>query len=177
MAVLKTQPRKRKKIADILLSRGYVSQEQMDYILSLKGKGNKERVGILCIKDGIINDTLLAHALAEQSNKEFVDLSQFEPDDALISSVPLDLMYRYQFIPYKKINGQLLIAVSDPTNVVGIDEVRLMLDTPIKVVVGAASEIQEILKRVKGADRVLKDVSEDLSSSLSRNRGGGGGPL
>lgn len=166
MTVQKTQPRQRKKIVEILLSRGYISQEQMDYILSLKGKGSKERVGSLCIRDGFINDTHIAHALAEQSSKEFVDLSVFEPDDALISSVPLDLMYRYQFIPYKKINGQLLIAVSDPTNVVGIDEVRLMLDTPIKVVVGAASEIQEILKRVKGADRVLKDVSEDFKFQL-----------
>ena len=166
MTVPKTQPKQRKKIAEILLSRGYISQEQMDYILSLKGKGSKERVGILCIKDGLINDTHLAHALAEQSNKEFVDLSQFEPDDALISSIPLDLMYRYHFIPYERRDGELLIAVSDPTNVMGLDEVRLMLDTPIRVVVGAAGEIQEILKRVKGADRVLKDVSEDFKFQL-----------
>ena len=41
-----------------------------------------------------------------------------------------------------------------------------MLDTPIRVLVGAASEIQEILKRVKGADRVLKDVSEDFKFQL-----------
>src|SRR4030066_309460 len=166
MAVLKTQPRQRKKIADILLSKGDISQKQMDYILSLKEKGSKERVGILFIKDEFINDTHLAHALAEQSNKEFVDLSQFEPDDALISSVPLDLMYRYQFIPYERRGGELLIAVSDPTNLMGLDEVRLMLDTPIRVLVGAASEIQEILKRVKGADRVLKDVSEDFKFQL-----------
>src|SRR4030066_1657187 len=162
MAILKTQPRQRKKIAEILLSRGYISQKQMDYILSLKEKGSKERVGILFIKDEFINETHLGPALAEQSNKEFLDLSQFEPDDALISSVPLDLMYRYQFIPYKKINGQLLIAVSDPTNGGGIDAVRRVLDTPIKVVVGAAREIQEILKRVKGAERGFKEVSGDF---------------
>ncbi|MBI4746231.1 MAG: type II/IV secretion system protein [Deltaproteobacteria bacterium] len=166
MAVLKTHPRQRKKIAEILLSRGYITQEQMDYVLSLKEKGSKERVGNIFIKDGLINDTHLAHALAEQSSKEFADLSQFEPDDALISSVPLDLMYRYQFIPYERRDGEMLIAVSDPTNVMGLDEVRLMLDTPIRVLVGAASEIQEILKRVKGADRVVKDVSEDVKFQL-----------
>lgn len=166
MAVLKIQPKQRKKIGDILLSKGYISQGQVDYILSLKAQGNRERFGSLCLKEGFINDTQLAEALAEQSSLEYIDLSKFEPDDSLILSVPLDLMYRYQFIPYQRKDGELLIAVSDPTNVVGIDEVRVMLDTPIRVVVGAAGEVQDILKRMKGSERILRDVSEDFKFQL-----------
>lgn len=166
MAVLKIQPRQRKKIGDILLSRGYISHEQMDHVLSLKTGGRRERFGRICLDEGFINDVQLAQALAEQSNLEFVDLSRFEPDDALISFVPLDLMYRYQFIPYQRRDGELTIAVSDPTNVVGMDEVRVMLDTPINVLVCATGEIQEILRRIKGAERVLKDVSEDFKFQL-----------
>lgn len=166
MAVLKIQPKQRKKIGDILLSKGYISQGQVDHILSLKAQGQRERFGSLCLKEGFINDAQLAEALAEQSNLEYVDLSKFEPDDSLLLSVPLDLIYRYQFIPYQRRDGELLIAVSDPTNVVGIDEVRVMLDTPIRVVVGAAGEVQDILKRMKGSERVLRDVSEDFKFQL-----------
>lgn len=166
MTVLRLQPKQRKKLGEILLSRGYVSQEQMDRILSLKAQGNRERIGSLCLKEGFITDGQLAQSLAEQSNLEYVDLSRFEPDDALISSVPLDLMYRYQFIPYQKKNGELVIAVSDPTNVVGIDEIRVMLDTPLRVVVGALGGIQDLLKRIKGSERVLKGVSEDFKFQI-----------
>ena len=166
MAVLNIQPKQRKKIGDILLSKGYISQGQVDYIVSLKAQGNRERFGYLCMKEGFISDAQLAEALAEQLNLEYIDLSKFEPDDSLILSVPLDLMHRYQFIPYHRKDGELFIAVSDPTNVVGIDEVRVMLDTPIRVVVGAAGEVQDVLKRMKGAERVLKGVSEDFKFQL-----------
>ncbi len=166
MAVLKIQPKQRKKIGDLLLSKGHISQGQVDYIISLKVQGNRDRFGSLCLKEGFINDAQLAEALAEQSSLEYIDLSKFEPDDSLILSVPLDLMYRYQFIPYQRKDGELLIAVADPTNVVGMDEVRVMLDTPIRVVVGAAGEVQDILKRMKGSERILKDASEDFKFQL-----------
>lgn len=166
MAILKMQSKQRKKLGEILLSRGYISQEHMDYVLSLKAQGNRERIGSLCMKEGFINGVQLAQALAEQSNLEYIDLGSFEPDDALVSSVPLDLMYRYQFIPYQKKNGELTIIVSDPANVVGIDEIRVMLDTPLRVVVGAVEEVQDLLRRVKGSERVLKDVSEDFKFQI-----------
>lgn len=158
--------RKRKRLGEILLEKNYISQQQMDYILSLKKEGVKEKFGSLCIREGLINDVQLAVALAYQADLPFMDLSTFEPDDALIASVPLELMNRYQFIPCEKKGGELVVALPDPANVNWIDEIRVMLDTPLRVIVSPSSQIMEILGRIKGVERVLRNVSEDFRFQL-----------
>lgn len=160
------QIKKRKRLGELLVDNGNITRQQMDYILSLKKEGRREKFGHLCLREGFVTDAQLAIALADQAGLEYVDLSTFEPNESLIASIPLDLMYRYQFIPYEKKDGELVIAVSDPTNILGIDEIRVMLDTPLKILVSPVTQVLEIVSRIKGADRVLKDVSEDFKFQL-----------
>ncbi len=158
--------KKRKRLGELLVEKGYITRQQMDYILSIKKEGKREKFGHLCLREGFVTDAQLAVVLADQAELEYVDLSTFEPNESLIASIPLDLMYRYQFIPYEKKDGELVIAVSDPTNILGIDEIRVMLDIPLKILVSPVSQVLEMVSRIKGADRVLKDVSEDFKFQL-----------
>src|SRR5437867_2064140 len=91
-----------------------------------------------------------ARRLAERYRLEFVDMDTFRIDQELFRSIPADLMLRYGFVPYRRDGKTLVIVVSDPSDLPMIDELGVLLSTPIKVVVGPRSAIESILKKKIG---------------------------
>jgi len=112
----------------------------------------------------------VAHArrLAERYRLEFVDLSQFSIDHELFRAIPAELMLRYGFVPYHREGQALVIVVSDPTDLPMIDELGVLLATPIKVTVGTPSAIQSILKKSESSQRVLEDATESFQLQILR---------
>src|SRR5712671_7640607 len=76
-----------------------------------------------------------ARRLAERYRLEFVDMDTFRIDQDLFRSIPADLMLRYGFVPYRREGKHLVIVVSDPTDLPMIDELGVLLSTPIRVMV------------------------------------------
>jgi type II secretory ATPase GspE/PulE/Tfp pilus assembly ATPase PilB-like protein len=111
--------------------------------------------------------------LAERYRLEFVDLSQFSIDHELFRAIPADLMLRYGFVPYRREGHSLVIVVSDPTDLPMIDELGVLLATPIKVTVGTPSSIQSILKKSESSQRVLEDATESFQLQILREDEGG----
>src|SRR6266852_2693324 len=106
-----------------------------------------------------------ARRLAERYRLEFVDMDAFRIDQELFRSIPADLMLRYGFVPYRREGpgGKTLeIVVSDPTDLPMIDELAVLLSTPIKVAVGPRSAIESILKKSESSQRVLEEATESF---------------
>jgi type II secretory ATPase GspE/PulE/Tfp pilus assembly ATPase PilB-like protein len=101
-----------------------------------------------------------ARALAERYRLEFVNMDEFRIDQDLFRSIPADLMLRYGFVPHRRDGKFLVIVVSDPTDLPMIDELGVILRTPIRVTVGAPSAIQSILKKSESSQRVLEEATE-----------------
>jgi type IV pilus assembly protein PilB len=101
-----------------------------------------------------------ARKLADRYHVEFVDMDEFRIDQELFRSIPADLMLRYGFVPFRREGKALVIVVSDPTDLPMIDEIGVVLNTPIKVTVGAPSAIQSILKKSESSQRVLEEATE-----------------
>src|SRR5206468_11003946 len=112
----------------------------------------------------------VAHAkrLAERYRLDFVDLSKFSMDHELFRAIPAELMLRYGFVPYRREGPALIIVVSDPTDLPMIDELGVLLATPIKVTVGTPSAIQSILKKSESSQRVLEDATESFQLQILR---------
>jgi type II secretory ATPase GspE/PulE/Tfp pilus assembly ATPase PilB-like protein len=113
-------------------------------------------------------ETARARKLAERYRLEFVDLAKFSIDHDLFRAIPADLMLRYGFVPYRREGHSLVIVVSDPTDLPMIDELALLLATPIKVTVGTPSAIQSILKKSESSQRVLEEATESFQLQLLR---------
>ena len=109
-----------------------------------------------------------AARLAERYRLEFVEMEQFQIDHELFRSIPADLMLRYGFVPYRREGQALVIVVSDPTDLPMIDELALLLATPVKVTVGTPSAIQSILKKSESSQRVLDEATESFQLQLVR---------
>ncbi|KAF0218291.1 MAG: type IV pilus assembly protein [Geobacteraceae bacterium] len=155
----------RKKLGDILVARGDLTPSQLIYAID-KLKTTSERFGEICKVDGLISEEALSRALAEQFGMEYIDLQGFKPDEAILYSLPPDVMYRYHFVPLEQQGEALVVAISDPTDVVKLDELELLLDRPVIFKIATSSQITHILKKGEGTSRVLKEVSEDFMLQL-----------
>ena len=107
-----------------------------------------------------------AEAFAARYGLEFVDMTHFRIDNDLFRRVPFELMLRYGFIPEAQLDGRLSVVMADPSNVVKIDEMELLLGQPVEVKVGVHSAIHEILQKSESAQRVLDEASEDFRIQL-----------
>jgi type II secretory ATPase GspE/PulE/Tfp pilus assembly ATPase PilB-like protein len=110
--------------------------------------------------DDYSDEVVRARKLAERYRLEFVDMDEFRINQELFRSIPADLMLRYGFVPHRREGSALVIVVSDPTDLPMIDEVSVVLGTPVKVTVGAPSAIQSILKKSESSQRVLEDATQ-----------------
>ncbi|MCA1563262.1 MAG: GspE/PulE family protein [Acidobacteria bacterium] len=111
-------------------------------------------------------ETAQARRLAERYRLAFVDLAQFSIDHELFRAIPADLMLRYGFVPYRREGQALVIVVSDPTDLPMIDELAVLLATPIKVTVGTRTAIEAILKKSESSTRVLEEATESFQLQL-----------
>src|SRR5216683_841750 len=114
-----------------------------------------------------------ARRLAERYRVEFVDMDNFHIDQELFRSLPAELMLRYGFVPYRREGKHLVIVVSDPTDLPMIDELAVLLATPIRVAVGARSAIESILKKSESSQRVLEDATESFQLQLLKEEDNG----
>jgi type IV pilus assembly protein PilB len=104
-----------------------------------------------------------AKSMAARYHCEFVDLRVASIDHDLFRSIPVDLMFRYNFVPMHAENGTLEIALSDPRNLTLIDELTILLNKQLKVKVATLSQISELLKKTEQSQRVLEEVTEGFA--------------
>jgi len=110
----------------------------------------------------------LARSLAERLGLQFHDVTSFAPDPVILQSVPVDLMFRYNFLPYREEHGRLVLVMADPSDLTVIDDLAILLGRRIQAAVGTPSAITEALKRGQGSQRVLEQASESLVMQIVR---------
>src|SRR5450432_383835 len=115
-----------------------------------------------------VSETTQAQTLAARYRCEYVDLREGAIDHELFRSIPVDLMFRYNFVPLSQTNGgshngTLDIALADPRNLNMIDELGLLLNKKLRVKVATASQIGDLLKKTEQSQRVLEEVTEGFA--------------
>ena len=110
-----------------------------------------------------------ARDLARRYRSEFVDLRNYHLDHDLFRSVPVDLMFRYNFVPLETASaGRLAIAIADPSRLMMIDEISLLLGKPVVTKVATLSQINDILKKTEQSQRVLEEAGEVFTLDVIR---------
>jgi type IV pilus assembly protein PilB len=107
-----------------------------------------------------------ARRLAERYRLEFLDMHEFRIDQELFRSIPADLMLRYGFVPYRRDGKAMVIVVSDPTDLPMIDELSVILGTHVRVMVGARSAIEGMLKKSESSQRVLDEATQEFQMQV-----------
>ncbi len=115
----------------------------------------------------------MARERAARYHFEFVDLGDFRPEPDLLRSIPLDLMLRYEFLPLAAQDHQLVVAISDPTDLARLDEISARLDRRLIVKVASASQIKEFLAKTDPSQRVLDEATSEFRLDVIREEENG----
>jgi len=107
-----------------------------------------------------------AEALAESLGLPFEPLNEFQVDPELFRTIPIEVMLHYQFLPMREVGGVLEVVMGDPSDVRLLNEVELGLAKPVRVAVGPASRISEILEKSESTQRVLDEATEGFRMQL-----------
>ena len=122
-----------------------------------------------------VDDLERAKDVARRYRCEFVDLHNFQLHHDLFKKIPVDLMFRYNFVPLdESADGRLAIAIADPSQLMMIDEISLLLGKRILTKVSTLTQISEILKKTEQSKRVLEEASEGFTLSVVREDEAGG---
>ena len=121
------------------------------------------------------SDLERAQDVARRYRCEFVDLHNFQLHHDLFKKIPVDLMFRYNFVPLEETqDGRLSIAIADPSRLMMIDEISLLLGKRIVTKVSTLAQISEILKKTEQSKRVLEEASEGFTLAVIREDEAGG---
>src|SRR5215467_7642914 len=108
-----------------------------------------------------VDDLEKAQDVARRYRCEFIDLHNFQLHHDLFDKIPVELMFRYKFVPLEETReGKLAVAIADPSQLMMIDEISLLLGKRIVTKVATLAQIDEILKKTEQSKRVLEDASE-----------------
>jgi len=165
---------RRKRLGEIIVAMGTVTQEQVNEIL-LRADGRLKRIGERLMEEGLITEEVLAQALAEQRDLRYADLIDFRVTPTFFETIPVELMQRYQFIPMEVADETLIVAMSDPNNLPAIDELEMILNRQIEIRVSTPSAIQAVLKRSGSSEQVMHAVSEDFKIHIIKEQENGEG--
>jgi type IV pilus assembly protein PilB len=169
---------RRRRLGELLVALEFVSREQVAAAgRPQKGEGegvgtpgthgtDDMRLGERLVKQGVLSEEQLARALAQQARLAYQPLDQHRFNPADYQWIPVELMYRYPFVPYSSSDGSVTIVVSDPTNVQALDELELLLKRQVRLMVSTRTAILDVLKRSESTTQVLKKVGADMGTVL-----------
>ncbi|HKW86414.1 MAG TPA: ATPase, T2SS/T4P/T4SS family, partial [Nitrospiraceae bacterium] len=155
----------RKPLGDVLVEQGLLTRKEVEKAISRVGS-SPGSLGQALVDDGVISDEQLACALAEQQGLPYNLLTHFRVDPQFYQTVSVELMHRHPFVPLGERDGVLTIAIPDPHNILGLDELELLLNRPLRLVVSPRAAILAALSRSEGSNQALKELEAEYRSVL-----------
>lgn len=151
------------RLGDLLVKNNLITKEQLAQSLDeQKQAGSQVRLGTILTRNNIITEEDLVSFLSKQYGVPSINLSEVEVDPAVIKIIPVDIAQKYQVVPVNRAGGTLIIAMSDPSNIFAIDDIRFMTGFSIEVVVAPESAIKTSIDKYYDQSASLADVMGDL---------------
>ncbi|HXQ26039.1 MAG TPA: type IV-A pilus assembly ATPase PilB [Candidatus Acidoferrales bacterium] len=160
------------RLGEILVKDSLISADQLKQALDYQKK-NGGRLGTCLVKLGLVSDDDITAVLSRQYGVPSINLKFYEVDPAVIKLVPQETAVRYQIVPLSRVGSTLTIAMTDPTNVFAMDDIKFMTGFNVEPVVASESAISEAIHKFYGEvesveelDKVMKDLTGDEADAL-----------
>ena len=152
---------KTKQLGELLLEEGLITDEQMtDAVEEQRRTGLS--LGRVLISKGHVTEANLISLMAKRIGMEFVDLTEVSVDPSAAGLIPENLAKRYKALPIAFDEQKLVVAMSDPSNVFAIDDIRTLTGRDVKPVVATGTDILAAISRLQRLDHSLEDSLQDV---------------
>jgi type IV pilus assembly protein PilB len=156
------------RLGEILVKESLITQDQLQKALEFQ-RSNGGKLGSCLTKMGFITDDDITGVLSRQYGVPSINLKYYEIDPTVIKLIPQDTATRYQVIPLSRVGSVLTIAMTDPTNVFAMDDIKFMTGFNVEPVVASESAIGEAIVRFYGGaetnheelSKMMKDLAMD----------------
>jgi len=149
------------RLGELLVRNGLITDDQL-----VKALGEQQstggRLGSSLVKLGFISEDELSAFLSKQYGVPSVNLNEFEVDPVVIATVPADVAQKYQIVPINRAGSTLIVAMSDPSNIFAIDDLKFMTGYNVEVVVASEAAIKVCIDRYYDQSATMADVMGDL---------------
>lgn len=150
-------------ISDILISRGYITPDQLGAALEAqRGLPTPEALGDTLVSMGYLSQRDKWRCLAEQWGVEFVDLETFPVDAEIVKLVSQEICRRYKAIPISRSHGRVVVAMREPNDIYAIDALRLILGADVEPVLAEEEDILGAISRYYANDGTARDAVNSM---------------
>ena len=153
-----------KQLGDILLEEGLVTEGQLMAALDEQATRG-ESLGRVLVEIGMLTEAQLVQALARQVGMEFVELTEYPVDRTAVSLLPGAVCRRYTVLPIAHIDGHIVLAMSNPGNVLALDDARAITGRQVTPVVATHDDLVAAIDRYCRADDEIDDLASALEES------------
>jgi type IV pilus assembly protein PilB len=134
------------RIGELLLKEKRISAEQLQQALTAQ-KSNGGKLGFNLVKLGFVKDEEITALLSKQYGVPSINLAQFEIDPAVIKLIPAETANKYQIVPLSRSGATLTIAMTDPTNVFAMDDIKFMTGYNVEPVVASETAVTDAITK------------------------------
>jgi type IV pilus assembly protein PilB len=137
------------RIGELLLKEKRITPEQLQEALNYQ-RQNGGKLGYNLIKLGYVKDEEITALLSKQYGVPSIALTQFEIDPSIVKLVPAETALKYQIVPLSRAGATLTIAMTDPTNVFAMDDLKFMTGYNVEPVVASETAVVEAIQKYYG---------------------------
>ena len=137
------------RIGELLLKEKRITPEQLQEALNSQ-RQNGGKLGFNLVKLGFVKDEEITALLSKQYGVPSIALGQFEIDPAVLKLVPAETAQKYHIVPLSRSGATLTIAMTDPTNVFAMDDIKFMTGYNVEPVVASETAVIEAIQRYYG---------------------------
>jgi hypothetical protein len=138
------------RLGEILVKESMITRDQLQKALEFQ-RANGGELGNCLTKMGFITDDDITGVLSRQYGVSSINLKDYEIDPNVIKLIPQDTAARYHVLPLSRVGSVLTIAMTDPTNVFAIDDIKFMTGFNVEPVVASEAAIGDAITRFYGA--------------------------
>ncbi|HEY5512175.1 MAG TPA: type II secretion system protein GspE, partial [Geomonas sp.] len=130
------------RLGELLVGNNLITKDQLKQALAeQKSAGGQLRLGSILIRDSLITEADLTSFLSKQYGVPTINLADYDVDAQVVKIIPAEIAHKYQIVPVNRAGSTLIIAMSDPSNIFAIDDIKFMTGYNVEVVVVAESSI------------------------------------
>jgi len=156
----------RARLGELLVSEGVISQDQLHEALR-EHRRSKERLGAVLARRGLVTEERLVELLSKEHGLPSVDIRQQVVSAEIVALVPAHLARKHEVLPLSRVDGALTVAMSDPTNVVAMDEIAAATRLTVLPVVAAGAAIRAAIERHYAKPVSNSSSLDDVLSELN----------
>jgi len=154
---------KSRRIGELLLREKKITAKQWEEALAeQKRQGGRSKIGAILVQKGFINEETLLSFLGKQFGLSIIDLTRFELDPVLTNLIPDNIARKYEIIPIGKEGGTLKMAISDPSNIFALDDLKFLTGSNIQLFLSTEKNLQEALDKYYNVASTLTEALEDI---------------